>query len=235
MAPLMASKVFLIRCSRAWTSTWMVTSSGMWPPSMSSRQISYSVSLAEGKPISISLMPMSTSVWKYSSFSWRFMGSTRGLVAVPQVHGAPGGGLGDHLVGPGAAHDLLGLEGDILFVAWIHGSFLLNESIFTVEGCFRKSLAEFRRRSGERLWNRFRGGFADPKNTSQTASVPEGRAQRAAISSAGKGRQAFFWPEKKRPRPFSSQGRGMLLTRYHPGSAAGHPNGPQSLQQGRGR
>jgi len=27
----------------------------------------------------------------------------------------------------------------------------------------------------------------------------------------------------------------MLLTRYHPGSAAGHPNGPQSLQQGRGR
>ena len=55
----------------------MVTSSGMWPPSMSSRQISYSVSLAEGKPISISLMPMSMRVWKYSSFSWRFMGSTR--------------------------------------------------------------------------------------------------------------------------------------------------------------
>ena len=39
------------------------------PPSMSSRQISYSVSLAEGKPISISLMPTSTRVWKYSSFS----------------------------------------------------------------------------------------------------------------------------------------------------------------------
>ena len=63
-------------------------------------------------------------------------GVHQGLVAVPQVHGAPGGGLGDHLVGPGAAHDLLGLEGDILFVAWIHGSFLLNESSFTVEGCF---------------------------------------------------------------------------------------------------
>ena len=63
-------------------------------------------------------------------------GVHQGLVAVPQVHGAPGGGLGDHLVGPGAAHNLLGLDGDILFVAWIHGSFLLNESIFTVEGCF---------------------------------------------------------------------------------------------------
>ena len=63
-------------------------------------------------------------------------GVHQGLVAVPQVHGAPDGGLGDDLVGPGAAHDLLGLEGDILFVAWIHGSFLLNESIFTVKGCF---------------------------------------------------------------------------------------------------
>ena len=58
--------------------------------------------------------------------------------------------------------------------------------------------------------------------------------QRAAISSAGKGRQAFFG-QKKTPPTFSSQGRGMLLTRYHPGSAAGHPNGPQSLQQGRSR
>ena len=73
----MASKVFLMRWGRAWTRTWMVTSSGMWPPSMSSRQISYSVSEAEGKPISISLTPMSTRVWKYSSFSCRFMGSTR--------------------------------------------------------------------------------------------------------------------------------------------------------------
>ena len=33
------------------------------------KEISYSVSLAEGKPISISLMPTSTRVWTYSSFS----------------------------------------------------------------------------------------------------------------------------------------------------------------------
>ena len=37
---------------------------------------------------------------------------------------------------------------------------------------------------------------------------------------------------QKRPRLF--QVRGVILTRYHPGSAAGRPNGPQSLQQGRG-
>ena len=73
----MASKVLLMRCSRAWTSTWMVTSPGICPPSMSSRQISYSVSEAEGKPISISFTPISTSVWKYSSFSSKFMGSIR--------------------------------------------------------------------------------------------------------------------------------------------------------------
>ena len=48
-------------------------------------------------------------------------GVHQGLVAVPQVHRAPHRGLGDDLVGPGAAHDLLGLEGDVFFVAWVHG------------------------------------------------------------------------------------------------------------------
>ena len=51
----MASKVRSMRWSRHWVSTWMVTSSGMCPPSMSSRQKVKSVSLADGKPISISL------------------------------------------------------------------------------------------------------------------------------------------------------------------------------------
>ena len=44
-----------MRWSRDWVSTWIVTSSGMWPPSMSSRQKSKSVWLALGKPTSISL------------------------------------------------------------------------------------------------------------------------------------------------------------------------------------
>ena len=48
-------------------------------------------------------------------------GVHQGLVAVPQVHRAPHGGLGDNLVWPGAAYDLLGLEGNVFFVAWIHG------------------------------------------------------------------------------------------------------------------
>ena len=51
----MASKVRSMRWSRHWVSTWIVTSSGTWPPSMSSRQKSKSVWLALGKPTSISL------------------------------------------------------------------------------------------------------------------------------------------------------------------------------------
>ena len=52
-------------------------------------------------------------------------GVYQSLVSVPQVHGAPHGGFCDDLVRPGAAHDLLGLEGDVLFVAWVHNEFLL--------------------------------------------------------------------------------------------------------------
>ena len=47
-------------------------------------------------------------------------GVHQGLVAVPQVHGAPDGGLGDDLVGPGAANDLLRLEGNVLLVSGFH-------------------------------------------------------------------------------------------------------------------
>ena len=122
MAPWMASKVLRIRCSRAWTSTWMVTSSGMWPPSMSSRQISYSVSLAEGKPISISLTPMSTRVWKYSSFSSRFMGSTRAWLPSRRSTEHQTGAWVMTLVRPGAALDGLGLEGDVLLISGFHNA-----------------------------------------------------------------------------------------------------------------
>ena len=73
----MASKVFLIRCSLAWTSTWIVTSSGIRPWSIRVRSISYSVSEAEGKPISISLKPISHKSRKNSSFCSRFMGLIR--------------------------------------------------------------------------------------------------------------------------------------------------------------
>ena len=43
------------------------------------------------------------------------------LVAVAQVYRAPGRGLGDDIVRPGAADDLLGLEGDVLLVSGFHG------------------------------------------------------------------------------------------------------------------
>ena len=54
-APSIDSKVRSIRWSRAWVSTWIVTSSGIRSSSTSCRTKSKSVWLADGKPTSISL------------------------------------------------------------------------------------------------------------------------------------------------------------------------------------
>jgi hypothetical protein len=54
-APMSDSKVRLISASRAWVSTWIVTSSGIRSSSMRLRTKSKSVWDAEGKPTSISL------------------------------------------------------------------------------------------------------------------------------------------------------------------------------------
>ena len=54
-APAIDSYVRSMRCSRAWVSTWIVTSSGMTSSSMRWRTKSKSVWLADGKPTSISL------------------------------------------------------------------------------------------------------------------------------------------------------------------------------------
>lgn len=89
---------------------------------MSSRQISYSVSLAEGKPISISLTPISSRVWKYSSLFLKIHGVHQSLVSVPQVYRAPDRSFGDDMVRPGAPLDFLGLEGNVLCVSGIHNA-----------------------------------------------------------------------------------------------------------------
>ena len=52
-------------------------------------------------------------------------GVHKGLVAVPQVHRTPDGGLGDDAVRPGAALDGLGLEGDVLLISGFHMGCLL--------------------------------------------------------------------------------------------------------------
>ena len=72
-----ASNVLRIMCSLACVSTWIVTSSGIMFLSISARRKSYSVSDAAGNPTSISLKPISTSIWKNSIFSSRLMGSIR--------------------------------------------------------------------------------------------------------------------------------------------------------------
>ncbi len=74
-APLTASTVRRIRCSRAWVMTMMVTSSGMRSSSMRRRTKSKSVCEAAGKPTSISLKPMRTSSKKSFILRSPFMGS----------------------------------------------------------------------------------------------------------------------------------------------------------------
>ena len=61
-APCTASKVLRMMWSRHWVSTCTVTSSGMRFSSISLRRNSYSVSLAAGKPTSISLKPIFNSI-----------------------------------------------------------------------------------------------------------------------------------------------------------------------------
>ncbi|MCY1405242.1 hypothetical protein D9M71_204790 [compost metagenome] len=74
-APRTASKVRVIRSSRAWVSTWMVTSSGIRLFSIRSRTKSKSVCEADGKATSISFRPTFTRVSKKRSFFAGSIGS----------------------------------------------------------------------------------------------------------------------------------------------------------------
>jgi hypothetical protein len=74
-APSTASNVRSINSRRDCTSTSMVTSSGMRFSSISLRTKSKSVCDADGKPTSISLKPVATSISKNSSFAAMLIGS----------------------------------------------------------------------------------------------------------------------------------------------------------------
>ena len=76
-APSSALKVFFMICSLACVSTCIVTSSGIISLSIRALVKLNSVSEAAGKPTSISLKPISTSILKKSSFSSRLIGSIR--------------------------------------------------------------------------------------------------------------------------------------------------------------
>src|SRR3990172_5235864 len=67
---------------RHWTSTWIHTSSGMRPSSMSWRVKSKSGFDAAGNPISISLNPVRTSVWKRRSLRGGALGGGGTVVEV---------------------------------------------------------------------------------------------------------------------------------------------------------
>ena len=74
-APTNDSTVRSIKSSRACTSTCNHTSSGAWFFSMSKRLKLNSVFDADGKPTSISLKPILTSVWNNSNFCDTFIGT----------------------------------------------------------------------------------------------------------------------------------------------------------------
>ncbi|CFU79902.1 Uncharacterised protein [Bordetella pertussis] len=75
LAPAAASTVRLMRSSRDWVRTMMVTSSGMRFSSISLRTKSKSVCDADGKPTSISLKPIFTSCSKKRTLRSTLMGS----------------------------------------------------------------------------------------------------------------------------------------------------------------
>ena len=77
LAPIKDSTVRSIKSSRACTKTWSHTSSGARFSSMRRRLKVNSVLDAEGKPTSISLNPILTSVWNSSNFWETFMGTAR--------------------------------------------------------------------------------------------------------------------------------------------------------------
>ena len=92
----------------------------------------------------------------------------QGLVAVPQVHGTPDGGLGNDLIGPGPAPDGLGLEGNVLFKFGFHSGVLLNKMGV---GCVRgQQKAPDFFKSGACHRTRYHPGSADGRPTALTAS-----------------------------------------------------------------
>ncbi len=74
-APSSDANVRAISSGREGTNTSIVTSSGMRFSSISLRTKSKSVCEADGKPTSISLKPIATSISKNSSFCAAFIGS----------------------------------------------------------------------------------------------------------------------------------------------------------------
>src|SRR6201999_613134 len=97
-----------------WVSTWMVTSSGIRFSSTSWRTKSKSVCDAAGKPTSISLKPILTSVSDIRRF---FVGALRAdarRVAVAQIDRAPDRGLGDGLRRPLAVRQVYRGERSVL-------------------------------------------------------------------------------------------------------------------------
>ena len=94
------SKVRSMSSSRHWTSTWIVTSSGIRSSSMIWRRKSKSVWEADGNPTSISLKPTSTSVLEQGQLALGVHRVDEGLVAVAQVHAAQRGRGRQLAVGP---------------------------------------------------------------------------------------------------------------------------------------
>ena len=122
--------VRLISSSRAGVSTWMVTSSGIAPLSISQRTKSNSICDADGKPTSISLKPVFTSNAKNAFLRSTLIGSISawlpsrrstahqigGLVMTALGHLRSGRGTGLKATYFSAAAGIIGFWTDILIL-----------------------------------------------------------------------------------------------------------------------
>ena len=105
-----------MRWSRHWVSTWIVTSSGMWSPSMSSRH-EVEVGLARRREADLDLLVAHPDEQvEHPQLALGVHRVDERLVAVAQVDGAPARGLVDPLGRPGAVGQL---HGDLLVERYV--------------------------------------------------------------------------------------------------------------------
>jgi hypothetical protein len=122
LAPSSASKVRVISSGRHCTSTCSDTSSGTLPSSTHQRAKSKSVCEADGKPISISLKPISEQEAEHARLALRPHRVDQRLVAVAQVDGTPDRRLADGLRRPGAVGQVDGGIGSVFGGSFRHAA-----------------------------------------------------------------------------------------------------------------
>ena len=126
-APCNASKVRVMRWSRACVNTWIVTSSGMRSSSMSLRTKSNSTCEADGKPTSISLKPIATSCSNMRILRSMSMGSTSAWLPSRRSVDSQIGALVSTASGQVRLCKAIGAKARYLVEGWVNMVMLLSD------------------------------------------------------------------------------------------------------------